>query len=38
VRKLTRHFDNLIRTALVNAHETANYARRLAGTVDSDGA
>lgn len=30
VRKLTRHFDNLIRSALVNAHETAGYARRLA--------
>jgi len=30
VRKLTRHFDNLIRAAMVNAHETAGHARRLA--------
>jgi len=27
---LTRHFDNLIRAAVVNAHETANFARELA--------
>lgn len=30
VRRLTRHFDNLIRAARVNAHETAAYARGLA--------
>jgi hypothetical protein len=30
VRTLTRHFDNLIRGAVVNAHETAGYARELA--------
>jgi transcriptional regulator with XRE-family HTH domain len=29
VRGLTRHFDNLIRAAVVNAHESADYARRL---------
>jgi transcriptional regulator with XRE-family HTH domain len=37
VRKLTRHFDQLIRSAIVNAHETAGYARRLAET-PGDGA
>ncbi|MBX3530854.1 MAG: helix-turn-helix transcriptional regulator [Rhizobiaceae bacterium] len=30
VQKLTRHFDNLIRAAKVNAHETAAHALRLA--------
>ena len=30
IRTLTRHFDNLIRAAEINAHETAEYARRLA--------
>lgn len=30
IRTLTRHFDNLIRAADVNAHETAAYARQLA--------
>ncbi len=30
VRTLTRHFDNLIRGAVVNAHETPAYARDLA--------
>ena len=30
VRTLTRHFDNLIRAADINAHETADFARRLA--------
>ncbi len=30
IRTLTRHFDNLIRAAEVNAHETAAYIRRLA--------
>jgi hypothetical protein len=29
VRTLTRHFDNLIRAAEVNAHESAGFARRL---------
>ena len=29
VRALTRHFDNLIRAAEVNAHESAAYARSL---------
>lgn len=29
VRALTRHFDNLIRAAEVNAHESAAYARNL---------
>jgi len=29
VRTLTRHFDNLIRAAHVNAHETASFARSL---------
>ena len=29
VRQLTRHFDNLIRAADVNAHETAAFARQL---------
>jgi transcriptional regulator with XRE-family HTH domain len=29
VRGLTRHFDNLIRSAVVNAHESAAHARRL---------
>ena len=30
IRTLTRHFDNLIRAADVNAHETAAYARAMA--------
>jgi transcriptional regulator with XRE-family HTH domain len=30
IRTLTRHFDNLIRAADVNAHETAAFARGLA--------
>jgi transcriptional regulator with XRE-family HTH domain len=30
VRTLTRHFDNLIRAAEINAHETARFARELA--------
>lgn len=30
VQKLTRHFDNLIRAAVVNAHEAAAHARQLA--------
>jgi len=30
IRTLTRHFDNLIRAADVNAHETAAHARALA--------
>lgn len=30
VRTLTRHFDNLIRAADINAHETADFARGLA--------
>lgn len=30
IRTLTKHFDNLIRAAEVNAHETAAFARRLA--------
>lgn len=30
VQKLTRHFDNLIRAAIVNAHEAAGHARQLA--------
>ncbi len=30
IRTLTRHFDNLIRAADVNAHEAAAFARRLA--------
>jgi hypothetical protein len=29
VRTLTRHFDNLIRAAIVNAHESAAFAARL---------
>lgn len=32
IRTLTRHFDNLIRAADVNAHETAAFARKLAET------
>lgn len=32
VRTLTRHFDNLIRSAEVNAHEAAAFARELAET------
>ncbi|TYR32427.1 helix-turn-helix transcriptional regulator [Mesorhizobium microcysteis] len=31
VRTLTRHFDNLIRAAEINAHEAAGFARSLAG-------
>jgi transcriptional regulator with XRE-family HTH domain len=33
VQKLTRHFDNLIRAATVNAHETGGHARRLASAL-----
>lgn len=33
VQKLTRHFDNLIRAATVNAHEAAAHARRLAAAL-----
>jgi transcriptional regulator with XRE-family HTH domain len=29
IQKLTRHFDNLIRAAEINAHETAGYCRSL---------
>ena len=36
VRQLTRHFDNLIRAAVVNAHETAGFARLLASAPDTD--
>lgn len=36
VRQLTGHFDNLIRAADVNAHETAAFARRLAIADDVD--
>lgn len=32
IRTLTRHFDNLIRAAEINAHETAGFARELAST------
>ncbi|MBA3447337.1 MAG: helix-turn-helix transcriptional regulator [Pseudaminobacter sp.] len=32
IRTLTRHFDNLIRAADVNAHEAAEFARNLART------
>jgi transcriptional regulator with XRE-family HTH domain len=32
IRTLTRHFDNLIRAADINAHEAAAYARKLAET------
>ncbi|PSJ63850.1 helix-turn-helix domain-containing protein [Pseudaminobacter soli (ex Li et al. 2025)] len=32
IRTLTRHFDNLIRSAEINAHESAGFARRLAET------
>lgn len=35
VRTLTRHFDNLIRAAEINAHEAAGYCRQLAeSTID----
>jgi hypothetical protein len=30
IRTLTRHFDNLIRAADVNAHEASAHARKLA--------
>lgn len=33
IRTLTRHFDNLIRAADVNAHEAAGYARSLAESI-----
>ena len=29
IRTLTRHFDNLIRAAIVNAHESADFAAKL---------
>ncbi|RUM99656.1 XRE family transcriptional regulator [Pseudaminobacter arsenicus] len=32
IRTLTRHFDNLIRGADINAHEAADFARKLAQT------
>ena len=32
VRKLTRHFDNLIRAAEINAHEASAFARSLAAS------
>ena len=32
IRTLTRHFDNLIRSAEINAHEAASFARQLAET------
>ncbi|MGO4841205.1 transcriptional regulator, partial [Rhizobiaceae sp. 2RAB30] len=32
IHTLTRHFDNLIRAADVNAHETASFAASLAVT------
>jgi hypothetical protein len=32
IRTLTRHFDQLIRAAEVNAHEAAAFARALAAT------
>ncbi|MBX3577001.1 MAG: helix-turn-helix transcriptional regulator [Rhizobiaceae bacterium] len=39
IRTLTAHFDNLIRSAVVNPHETAAYAARLADdTTDAPGA
>jgi len=31
IRTLTRHFDNLVRAAEVNAHEAADFAAKLAG-------
>lgn len=34
IAMLTRHFDNLIRAAEVHAHESADFARRLAASVD----
>lgn len=34
IRTLTRHFDNLIRAAVVNAHEAASHARGLASSID----
>ncbi|GLS28678.1 Helix-turn-helix domain-containing protein [Mesorhizobium albiziae] len=38
VRTLTRHFDNLVRAAEINAHEAAAFARNLAGvSFDGDG-
>jgi transcriptional regulator with XRE-family HTH domain len=33
IAMLTRHFDNLIRAAVVHAHESANFARKLASEV-----
>ena len=33
IRTLTRHFDNLIRAAAVNAHETAAFCRKLATAI-----
>ena len=32
IRTLTRHFDNLIRAADINAHEASAHARKLAET------
>ncbi|MCO5065550.1 MAG: helix-turn-helix domain-containing protein [Rhizobiaceae bacterium] len=36
ISMLTRHFDNLIRAAVVHAHETARFARTLATSVVDD--
>lgn len=33
IQKLTRHFDNLIRAAEINAHETAAHCRQLSQTM-----
>ena len=33
VRTLTRHFDNLIRGAVVNAHESAEHAQQMAEAI-----
>jgi transcriptional regulator with XRE-family HTH domain len=34
VRTFTRHFDNLIRSAVVNPHEAAGFVSRMAGLVE----
>lgn len=33
IQRLSRHFDNLIRAAVVNPHEAAEHARRLAARI-----
>lgn len=33
IGSMTRHFDNLIRAAEIHAHETADYARKLAAAI-----